>query len=120
MGAQSGFRFGQARFAQGRARGEQLRVANRVANVAGVGGIGALAVTHRRQVIAERQPAARQVGLQANRVTKRLERLMAASGTGQGDAQFQMCHRPIGLGDGQGPEDFHGLLRFATHPMRGA
>ena len=101
-------------------RGKELRVTNRVPDMAGVGGICATDVAHGRQVIAERQPGAWQIGLEAYRVAQRFERFIPAPGACQGYAQFQMRHCPVGLGHTQWFEGFHCLPRLAARQVRGA
>ena len=57
------------------------------------------------EVIAEREPRLRQVGLERDRAAQRRERLVAAAEPPQRDAQLQVGPRRVRLRDGKRFED---------------
>ena len=93
--------------------GQQLRVAGGMAHVVGVGGVGGLLLAGGHEVVAERAPCLRQVGLQRHRAAQRVDRLLAAPVMAQRQAEVEMGERPVRLAPGQRLEDLERALRIA-------
>ena len=80
----------------------------------GIGRIGAFGITDCGKMVCQREPCLRKVGFERNRTTQRDDRLLAASGTTQGEPQFQLSHGPIGLLRSEWPENFQRLFGIAA------
>ena len=116
--AQQYFRIRDAVFVQRGGSSEQARVARGKADVACISGVGAFAVAGRHEVVAEREPGFRQVGLERDRAPQRGAGFVAAFGACQRDAELEVGHGRMGLRERERRQDFEGAPDLAARAMR--
>ena len=86
----------------------------------GVGFLGAGEIADRGEMVAEREPRARQFRLQRDRATQRRDRIVAAATTAERDAEFELHGRRLGLLARQRFEDARGAFGIAARIARSA
>ena len=113
-------RLRQAVLVQGSGGGHERRIADRMADMARIGLGGADAVADRGQVIAQRQPGLRQIGLEFQGTTQRGQGFVALTGASERDTEFVLGQRPLRLGAGQLAQHLGRLSRLAQGGVRPA
>ena len=96
---------GDATFGQCQRRFHEPGIARRIANVVGVGLVGACGITHRIQVITQGAPGIGHRRLQAHGRTQRRDGFLAAPGIAKRQPEFTLCGCPARLRGGQRLED---------------
>jgi hypothetical protein len=96
---------GDTAFGQCQRRFHEPGVARRVADVVGVGLVGACGIAHRIQVITQRTPGIGHGWLQAHGRTQRRDGFLAAPGIAKRQPEFTLCGCPARLRGGQRLED---------------
>ena len=92
----------------------------RMTQMRGVGFLGAGEIADRGEMVAEREPCARQFGLQRDRATQRRDGIVAASATAERDAEFELHGGRLRLLARQRFEDARGAFGIAAGIARSA